>query len=156
MTRGQRLLTYVGATVGVAIMGWVVLIAGIYLYGGVATVTVVEHDDGINLHLPIPMALIHAAAATRNVFFLDHLVDEIEIDTGGRLSDWAPSVLSMVEALGDVPNGTTLVSVVDGEERVRVAKERGKFRVEVDSPDVTVRVSVPVRSVERLAAEIVR
>lgn len=156
MTRGQRFLTYAGAAIGVAIMGWVVLIAGIYLFGGVATVSVVEHEEGINLHLPIPMALVHAAAATTHVVFLDDILDEIEVDTGGHLEEWGPTALAIVEMLGDVPNGTTLVSVEDGDERVRVAKERGKFRVEVDSPDVTVRVAVPVRSVERLVREIVR
>jgi hypothetical protein len=156
MTRGQRFLTYAAATLGVVVLGWVVLIAGIYLYGGVATVSVVEHHEGVRLHLPIPMALIHAAAATSHVFFLDELIDEIEIETGGRFGEWAPAVLEIVEALGDVPNGTTLVSVDDGRERVRVAKERGKFRIEVDAEDVSVRVSVPVRSVERLVAELVR
>jgi hypothetical protein len=155
MTRGQRYLTYFGATVGVVVLGWVVLIAGVYFYGGVATVSVVDRTEGVNLHLPIPMALIQAAAATSHVFYLDDLIDDIEIETGGRFKEWGPTALAVVQELGDVPNGTTLVSVQDGDQHVRVAKEHGKFRVEVDSPDVTVRVSVPVRSVERLLAEVV-
>ena len=99
------------------------------------------------------------AAATTEIFFLDEILDEIEIETHGefgKLSEWGPPVLAMLEALEDVPNGTTFVSVQDGEEHVVVSKSGGKFRVEVDSPDLTVRVSVPVRSVRRTVAQIVR
>ncbi|MDH3402978.1 MAG: hypothetical protein OES32_01125 [Acidobacteriota bacterium] len=156
MTNRQRIFTYVAASLGVLVLGWMVLIGGVYLVGGVATVKVVERSEGIDISVPIPMALIHAAAATTEVFFLDDILDEIEIETGGRFSEVAPAVLAIVEILDDVPNGTVLVSVEDGEQRVRVSKERGKFRVVVDSPEVLVDVAVPTRSVERVVRRVVR
>ena len=156
MTRGQRFLTYVAASFAVLILGWAVLIAGVYIYGGVATVSVVERTEGVSISLPIPMALVHAAVATTEVFFLDEILDEIEIETGGRFSEWGPAVLGILEVLEDVPNGTLFVAVEDGDESVRVSKTRGKFRIEVDSPDVTVKIALPVRSVRRIVKQIVK
>jgi len=156
MTNGQRVLTYVAASIGVLVIGWAVLIAGVFMIGGVATVSVVEHDDGMNLHLPIPMALIQAAAATTEVFFLDDILDEVEIETHGQFSQWAPVVVEILEVLEDVPNGTVLVDVHDDEEHVVVSKVRGKFRVEVESTDISVKVSVPTRSVKQTVKHLVR
>ena len=141
MTRGQRFITYAAASIAVLVLGWAVLIAGVYMLGGVATVSVVDHTEGVNIKLPIPMALVHAAVATTEVFFLDEILDEIEIETGGKFSEWGPAVLGILEVLEDVPNGTTFVEVDEGDQHVRVSKTRGKFRIEVDSPEVTVRVS---------------
>jgi hypothetical protein len=156
MTKRQRIFTYVAASVGVLAVGWVVLLGGIYLLGGVATVSVVEHDDDFRLSLPIPMALIHAAAATTEVFFLDDLVDSIEVETNGEYSRWAPAVAEMIEVLGDVPNGTVLVEVEDGNDHVLVSKVGGKFVVEVESPDLSVKVSVPTRSLSHTVARLAR
>ncbi len=154
MTTRQRVFAYIAASVGVLIFGWTVLIAGVYILGGVATVEIVERSEGIDLSLPIPMALIHAATTTSRVFFMDEILEEIEIETGGRFSEYAPAALGILEILDDVPNGTVFVSVQDGDESIRVSKERGKFRVQVDSPDVFVKVSVPTRSVRRIVGEI--
>lgn len=155
MTTRQRIFTYITASVGVLILGWTVLIAGAYFLGGVATVEIVERSEGLDISLPIPMALIHAATATGQVFFLDDLLEEIEIETGGRFSQYAPAVLAIVEILDDVPNGTVFVAVEDGEESVRISKERGKFRVQVDSPELFVKVAVPTRAVKRIVRQIV-
>ena len=88
------------------------------------------------------------------MFFLDEIVEEIEIETGGRFLEYAPAALGILEILDYVPNGTVFVSVEDGDESVRVSKERGKFRVQVDSPEVSVKVAVPTRSVKRIVGEI--
>ncbi len=155
MTTRQRIFTYIAASVGVLILGWTVLIAGVYFLGGVATVEIAERSEGMNLSFPVPMALIHAATATGQVFFLDELIEEIEIETGGRFSEYGPAVLGILEVLDDVPNGTVFVSVEDDEESVRISKERGKFRVQVDSPEIFVKVAVPTRSVKRIVGQIV-
>ena len=150
MTKRQRFLTYAAASIGVLALGWAILIGGIYMLGGVATVSVVERSEGVRVHLPVPMALVHAAAATTEVFFLDEVLDEIEIETGGQFGKIVPQVVAMLEVLEDVPNGTTFVEVQDGNDHVLVSKVRGKFRVEVESPDLSVKVSVPTRSVKRV------
>lgn len=156
MTKGQRFFTYIAASIGVLVFGWAILIGGVFLFGGVATVSVVEHDEGFRLHLPVPMALVHAAAATTEVFFLDDILDEIEIETNGHFAEVAPHIVSMLEALEDVPNGTIFVEVRDGNDHVIVSKVRGKFKVQVESPDVSVNVAVPTRSVKRVVRTLVR
>ena len=155
MTKRQRFFTYIAASIGVLALGWAILIGGVFLLGGVATVSVVEHNDGVRVYLPVPMALVHAAAATTEVFFLDEILDEIEIETGGRFAELAPQVLAMLEVLEDVPNGTILVEVQDREDHVTVSKVRGKFKVEVESPDISVNVSVPTRSVKKIVRTLV-
>jgi len=156
MTKRQRVVTYIAASIGVLAFGWMILIGGLFLMGGVATVSVVEHNDGVRVHLPVPMALVHAAAATTEVFFLDQIIDEIEVESGGHFSEMAPHVLELLEVLDDVPNGTIFVQVFDGDEHVTVSKVRGKFRVEVESPDVSVDVAVPTRSVKKIVRTLVR
>lgn len=156
MTKRQRIVTYVAASIGALALGWMVLIGGVFLLGGVATVSVVEHQENVRVHLPVPMALVHAAAATTEVFFLDEILDEVEIETGGRFSEIGPQLVEMLDVLEDVPNGTVLVDVRDDEERVRVSKERGKFRVVVESPEISVKVSVPARSVRKIVRTVVR
>ena len=81
MTTRQRVFTYIAASVGVLVLGWMVLIGSVYLLGGVATVQIVEHDQGFRLHLPIPMALIHAATATSEVFFMECYVGFTDCST---------------------------------------------------------------------------
>ena len=61
----------------------------------------------------------------------------------------------MVEALADCPD-VTLVEVQDGSEHVRVYKENGVLKVDVDDDDVRVRISVPTRAVERNAKRLAR
>jgi len=156
MTGRQRFFTYAAATVGVLVLGWMVLIGAVFLVGGVATVQIVERNEGINLSLPIPMAIIHAAAATTEVLFLDEIIEEIEIDTHGRFADFAPMALGLLEALDDAPNGTVFVEVHDHQDHVRVLKSRGKIRVEVDTPDILIKVAVPTRSIKRIVRQIVR
>lgn len=155
MTKRQRFFTYIAASIGVLVFGWAMLIGGVFLLGGVATVSVVEHNEGVRMHLPIPMALVHAAAATTEVFFLDDILDEIEIETNGRFSQVAPHVVEMLEVLEDVPNGTVFVDVHDGAEHVTVSKVGGKFRVRVESPEISIKIAVPTRSVKRILRTLV-
>ncbi len=157
MTRGQRWLTYAAAAFAVVVLGWAAIFATVYVLGGVGTVSVVSHEDDFRFKAPIPMALVHAAATTARstqVFSLDDLEVELQGEFGD-LGEWGGMVVEMLEALDDVPNGTTFVSVQDGDDRVRVSKERGKFRVEVDNPDISVRVAVPTRSVVRTVSALV-
>lgn len=148
MTRGQRFLTYAVAVGAFVVFGWLAIFAAVWAFGGVATVSVAEHSEGFRFAAPVPMALIHAAVATAGTTQRFALHD-VDFDIEGELGRWVPVVEAMIHALADAPDGSTFVSVVDGDDRVKVTKARGKLRVEVDSPDVTVKVSVPLRALAR-------
>lgn len=155
MSQGQRVFTYIAAGIAVVVIGWTALIAGIFLIGGVATVSVAERSEGLDFSVPIPMALVTVAAAATDVLLTDEIIDEIDVEVRGHLSEVAPLILEAVDALDDVPDGTTLVSVNDGDEHVEITKSGGKLRIRVESPDLSLKIAVPTRAVKQIIAQIV-
>ena len=146
MASARKVLTYVAAFFGVAILGWVVLIGAVYAWGGVMTVSVEDRNENFSLYLPVPVAVMDAAVATT-----DWVLDEeelLELHAEMDLGEWAPLVHGLVEALDDCPD-VTLVEVEDADVWVRVRKKRGKLVVEVEEPSTSVKVSIPTRSIQR-------
>ena len=115
------------------------------------TVQVQDRNEGIHLYLPLPVAAVDAAVATSG-FVLDREdIVELQMDLG----EWQPMLEAVVEALDDCPD-VTFVEVEDDMTHVRVYKERGVLKVEVDDEDVRVRVAIPTRAVERNAKRLAR
>lgn len=152
--RGRRILVVLAATLGVVVFSWVVLVGALYAWGGVMTVRVQDHQEGLNLYLPVPVALIDAATATTRWVAPSesHLDLSVEMKL---LGDWGPFAQSVLEALDEAPD-ITFVEVDDDSTRVRVRKERGVLKVEVDDEDVSVRVSIPARAVHRNVKRLAR
>ena len=105
----------------------------------------------INLYLPVPIAVVDAAVATTGFVVPSEELLDIDVELG----EWEPMVRGLVEALDDCPD-VTLVEVEDGSVYVKVYKERGVLKIDVDEEDVRVRVSVPTRAVERNAKRLAR
>ncbi len=147
----KKILTFVAAGFAVLILSWVVLIGAVYAWGGVMTVQVQDRDEGVNLYLPLPIAVVDAALITGGLMLPDERLLELDVDLG----QWEPMLRSLVEALDDCPD-VTLVEVQDGSEHVKVYKEHGVLKVEVDQDDVRIRVAVPTRAVERNAKRLAR
>jgi hypothetical protein len=125
------------------------------VYAGVAvvrsqlvTVEIEERGpDGISLYIPLPAALVDAGLAIApGVMPPDALADARQ-----EIGEWGPFLEELAHLLTTLPDAT-LVTVDDGDERVLVAKRGRNLIVDVDSPDARVRVSVPVRTVERAVA----
>ena len=64
MRTAKRIFIVLSASFAVAILGWVVLIGAVYAWGGVATVQVKDANEGVNLYVPVPMALVDVAVRT--------------------------------------------------------------------------------------------
>ncbi len=147
----KKFLTFLAAGFAVLILSWVVLIGAVYAWGGVMTVHVEDRNEGFNLYLPVPIAVIDAAVATGGLVLPREELLDIDVDLG----EWEPMVRGIVEALDDCPD-VTLVEVEHGSEHVRVYKEHGVLKIDVDEDDVRIRVAVPTRAVERNAKRLAR
>ena len=147
----KKFLTFFAAGFAVLILSWVVLIGAVYAWGGVMTVHVQDRSEGFNLYLPVPVAMVDAAVATSGFVLPSEEFFDIDVELG----EWEPMVRGIVEALDDCPD-VTLVEVEDGSEHVRVYKEHGVLKIDVDEDDVRVRVAIPTRAVERNAKRLAR
>ncbi|MEE9562665.1 MAG: hypothetical protein V3W50_06320 [Thermoanaerobaculia bacterium] len=151
MAGARKVLTYIAAFFGVVILSWVLLIGAVYAWGGVMTVSIEDRDEGFRLYLPMPVAVVDAAVATA-----DWVLDEeelLELQADLDLGEWTPMIRGLLEALDDCPD-FTLVEVEDGDVWVRVRKKRGKLVVEVEEPSVSVKVSVPTRTIRRTVSRL--
>lgn len=145
----KRFFIIVSAAFAVLILSWVALIGAVYAWGGVATVRVQDRTEGVNLYVPVPMALVDAAVTTSGFV----IPQEEWLDMDVELGEWGPMIHAMLEELDDLPD-CTLVEVVDGSTNVRVFKEGGALKVQVDEEDVHVKVSVPMRSARRTLGKV--
>lgn len=151
MASTRKVLTYIAAFVGIAILSWVVLIGAVYAWGGVMTVSVEDRNENFSLYLPMPVAVVDAAVATT-----DWVLDEeelLELHAELDLGEWAPMIHGLLDELDDCPD-VTLVEVEDGDTWVRVRKKRGKLVVEVEEPSTSVKVSIPTRSIHRTVSRL--
>jgi hypothetical protein len=145
----KRFFIIVSATFAVLILSWVALIGAVYAWGGVATVRVQDYDEGVNIYVPVPMALVDAAVTTGSLV----VPKEEWLDMQVELGEWGPMVQAVLQELDDLPD-CTLVEVVDGRTHVRVSKQGGALKVLVDDDDVHVRVSIPMRSARRTLGKV--
>lgn len=145
----RRFLIVVSAIFAVVVLSWVALIGAVYAWGGVATVRVQDSNEGVNLYVPVPMALVDAAVTTGTWV----VPDEDWLDMHVELGDWGPMVQEMLAELDNLPD-VTLVEVEDGSTHVRVYKENGALKVSVDDDEVHVKVSMPMRSARRTLSKV--
>ena len=154
-TRTRRILIVCAAAVAFLILGWATIIGLLLTVGGVATVQLHERSEGLSFYLPVPMAVVSATASTAGFLAPMHSEDLIEIDGDLDLEEWEPFVDALFEGLEDCPD-VTFVEVIDRGDHVRVAKRGGKIRVEVKDPDVSLKVSVPIRPMRRTVTALMR
>lgn len=145
----RRFLIVVSAIFAVVVLSWVALIGAVYAWGGVATVRVQDSSDGVNLYVPVPMALVDAAVTTSTWV----VPDEDWLDMHIELGDWGPMLQEMLTELDNLPD-VTLVEVEDGSTHVRVYKENGALKVSVDDDEVHVKISMPMHSARRTLSKV--
>jgi hypothetical protein len=116
--------------------------------GGVAVVEVKTPD--VNLFIPAPTHFADAGLMVARFAMPEHERAEVR----RNLEPWLPMIESATRELADAPNGTMLVSVDTPEESVRIQKRHGRLTVDVDAPDAEVHVSIPARSVKRIARQL--
>ncbi len=153
MSRGKRLLIVVGALAGVVVLGWVLLIGAVYAWGGVVTVQIRDTEEGLNLYLPVPVALVDVAVATGRQVVSYCEIDEL-LEVQADLREWQPFLGALLEALDESPD-FTLVEVEDGTAHVRVVKKGRSLIIEVSESDLSLRVSLPTRALKRTVGRLV-
>ena len=146
----KRFFIIASAAIAVLVLSWVALIGAVYAWGGVATVRVQDRNEGVNLYVPVPMALVDAAVTTGSWVVPEEEWLDMEVEIG----EWGPMVNAILEELDELPD-CTLVEVEDGSTHVRVAKEGGTLKVLVDDDEVHVKIAVPMRSARRTLSKFV-
>ena len=143
MSWTKRIGILVVLCLAVSAVCWGGLLGAVYMTGGVATVHIQERDHGGRLFIPVPAAVIDAAS-----YAPAFLPEEDLMEIHAELGEWGPAARAILEALEEEPD-FTLVEVEDQGTYVKVRKEGGSFRVIVDDADISVRVSMPVRTLSR-------
>lgn len=162
MSRSKKVLLVFGACAATIIVGWVLIIGAVYA-SGVVSVRIQE-DGGPNIYLPVPAALVNAAAFTGGMAldtgstFLgghhDDLETQLEAHLGVDLEEWQPMLRAMLEVIEDCPD-VTFVDVVDGSDHVKVVKEGRYLRVIVSDPSFNLNISLPTKTATRTVARLI-
>lgn len=104
----------------------------------------IDHKDfmGPHAYIPVPAVIVNALAdlATLNSVHC-HDCD---------LAEWKPAVRAALGEFDRFPN-IVLMEVINGDERVEIRKSGSEMIVHVDAPDADVRISIPQRTVKKLA-----
>lgn len=126
-----------------------------YLYtGGIAAVGVETSE--VDLFVPVPLRLADVGFGIARLATPGFdLNQEIDAETRRKLDELMPMMEELVDEVGSLPPGE-LVRVDNGTEVVVVRVVRGNLRVEVDSPDARVRVSIPQKGARRVLRQALR
>jgi len=120
---------------GTALVGGAALSSEGFIYVNVQE----KQPGGSHVNVLVPAALVPATL---------HFVPRHHFaDSSHDLRTALPIIDAAIPALGDCPDGV-LVEVVEPREHVLVTKRAGSIVVDVNDPDETVHVSVPLRAAQ--------
>lgn len=128
------------AKLGVGVLGTALVGAAALSSEGFIYVNVQEkHPGGTHVNVFVPAALVPTAL---------HFVPKRNFAGSSHdMREALPIIDAAIPALNDSPDGV-LVEVRDTGEHVLVAKQGGSIIVDVNDPDETVHVSVPLRAAQ--------
>lgn len=115
---------------------------------GIVTVSVNQKaDQGPDLFIPVPLALVSFAL---------NFVPRQELGEAQReLEEFGPVASELLIKLAECPD-FTLVEVEDGPETVLITKERDRLIISVKTPDESVKVKVPLWGASRILNKVTR
>lgn len=147
MSRAQKIV--LGIAAGVLILLFGLTFAGaaaVYEAGSIAVHVHEKHGNRTSIHLWIPAVFVHAGL----MVVPDVQWQKARHDDCRELRKWWPIVESSLAGLSRCPDGE-YVLVESDEENVRVAKIGGAVIVDVETPDESVHLSVPLGVVKSVA-----
>jgi hypothetical protein len=132
-------------------LGSTVAVAGAYTFHqGVIRIDVDEfRSGGSHVHMWVPAAIVPTAMKFVPARHLRHAFDH------GEARQAMPIVRAVFRELQNYPN-TVFVDVTDGDQRVRVATEKGRLAIDVTESQENVHVRVPLTTVEDTIAQLER
>jgi hypothetical protein len=117
----------------------------VYDMGGVWISVKAKKPGGENIRLVVPAAVGPVAL---------WLAPKKDIRKAAKdARPWLPAIKAAAEELRNCPDGP-LVEVTNPNEKVRIAKQGGALVIDVDDPNETVHVSVPLKAVGIMAAQL--
>ncbi len=124
-----------------------VALAGAYVVReGAVRIAVDEHaPGGKHIHLLLPAALVPVGMK----FIPDQKLRQVT----AQARPWLPAIKVTSQELARLPD-SDLVEVRDAEQHVSISKHRALLVIDVQSPHESVHVSVPLRTVNRLARQL--
>lgn len=128
-------------------MGGAVALAGAYTFHeGLIRVDVDEYRaGGSHVHMWVPAAAVPMAM---------YLVPRETLRRACKDGHEAlPAVRAMAKELGKLPD-VDLVEVKDGEQHIQIRTRNGRMQVDVDAPDQSVHVRVPLSTIDDVAREL--
>lgn len=143
MKRNNRTLWVILLGIPALLVLPVAIVGSSLVTGGSIELQVYEkHDGGCHVGMTIPAGIVPIACRlVPNV-----VIDDVRLD----LDDEARQALRIAEVVADelrgVPDGV-FVDVIDGTDIVTIEKVDGNLKIFVDTPDETVRLSVPLGTV---------
>jgi hypothetical protein len=145
MTRGTRL--FLAFVIGGAVLLLATLGAGaaaVYR-GGTVAVEIVE--DGNQIRVGLPAALLGVAIALTPASALEEATTEVR--------PFLPALEAGWRELAETPD-FVLVEVVSADETVLIEKSGSRLLVSVDTPDTQIRIGVPLGTVGSLLRKLER
>lgn len=129
------------AKLGVGVLGVAVVGGAALCSEGFVKVKVREKEPGgTHVNVIVPAALVNTS--------LEFVPNHYLADAADNLRPYLGIVDAAIPTLEDCPDGT-LVEVHDESDHVVIAKRAGSLVVDVEDPDDTVHVSVPLRAALR-------
>lgn len=131
----------------VGMLGSVVAAGAVVSSEGFIHVRVHENQaNGTHLSLVVPAMIVPMALK---------LVPRRDLEEPAKqVEPWLPLIDATLSGLSDCADGTTLVEVTESDEHVSVVKSGGAIVVDVQDPDETVHVAVPLRAMRSAIHEL--
>ena len=148
LTPGAKVLL-AGVVVGTVFVAGTVAVAAAAIYSGGSISVDVEEGDAGGLSISVPAGLAHLAIALVPSWVIDRAGDEVR----DELDPWIPAVRQAWRALEEAPD-FVLVEVSSPREHVRVEKRGRQLVVLVEDGRDRVRVTLPLKTVDRIVAKL--
>ncbi len=122
-------------------------VAAVSVYRAGTISVAVQESGSPGMRLAVPASLVNLAVA----FVPNDVYEEVAREVGPH---W-DIVEALSHELSECPDAV-FVEVVSRDEHVKIAKERGKIIVQVESPRENVRVALPLRTFETVVQRVSR
>lgn len=148
MSTGARILVFV-LVAGTLLVATGVVVTTAAIVGGGTIAVEVEEQRGDRVSVHVPAGLVNLALFLVPTFVIENAMLEVDGTAVDEINAFLPAIRSAWDELDRAPD-FVIVEVTGGGEEVLVRKSEGRILVSVDSDDVAVDVSFPIRTVDRI------
>ena len=124
---------------------------GAYIYSGGIAVCEVDTPE-VSLTVPVPMRLADIGLSVARFAMPPEELRRVRKEA----APFRPMIEALLSGIADIPDGTTLVSVETPTETVHFGRHGSDMRIDVDTIDAEVHVTIPARSIRRLGRSLGR